>query len=699
MNNTTTTLRSIFFIFFTVFMMNAATGQAPTPYAEWLFDDVTDLTKATIGNDLTLVGTDEVTEGREAGDGASKIGLGSYYKFTHGLTPASGQKNINKYSILYDFKVPEVGKWISFLQTNSSNSNDGDLFVRPYNNSIGLGDVGYSDVVISANRWYQLVVVVDNGSEFSLYLDGEKILTGNPQSIDGRFGLAGDVLLFADNDGDDNPIVVSRVSFYDKALTSGEVSIINGNGSPSPFLTTPYLQNASTTAMTIMCETDISQAVTVLYGTTATSLDNEAISTTEQTIGYNTYVHKTRLSGLTPNTTYYYEVSVDGFTSETLSFKTFTDDDNASFTVGMWSDSHQAVPWKYMADYMVNDLGVDFGFNSGDLSNTGSIRGDLTNVFLPHVCQGVGSRIPFFSALGNHDVGTENVNWKGGDLIRQYLDSPAEVNSDTNAFSGSFLMMHSNVAFISIDWTRMNADLQPGAWLETTLQRSDVQNARFRFIFIHCAPFYERWQVAERTVVKSNIPTLAAKYNVNAVISGHTHVYERGFKDGVTYITQGGAAYYMDVNESVGPNIYDHIVVGTNKPANPPNFDNGLTNHFTSLHVDGNNAVIKLHYFGKTGEYKGIIETIDLRNLNTSSKELNTIGLQIVHHRPTGMVKIACEEPLGAELYDIKGKMVKEIAGFSQELQINTSGMLAGTYILHVNTQSGTTTSKKLLID
>ncbi len=905
---TTTTLKRVISVFFAAFVMNTVMGQVPTPHAEWLFDDAADLTKASVGVDLVLVGTDEASAGPEAGDGAAKIGLGSHYKFAHGLAPEAGQSKINTYSISYQFKVPEIGKWVSFLQTDQTNGSDGDLFLRKVN-GIGIGEngVGYSATTISANQWYQLILVVDNGNEFSLYLDGEKILNGAPRSVDGRFALDDTVLLFGDNDGDDNPIYVSQMSFYKQALTQEDINAINGvvaeeiapyaewlfddatdltkasvgndltlsgshtvvtgpasdngavrigqgshykythgltpesgqsyintysvlfdfnvpalsgfnsllqadganaddteicikpagniglgasgysataiesgewyrlvmvvdngaeytlylNGTKildgtvqaidgryalrstfnffcdndgeerdidvarlsfynqaltqaevanlggitsepvmgdNPFLTTPYLQNASTSAMTIMCETSVNKAATVRYGTAATSLDKQNTSTTQKTIGYNTYVHKTRLTELAPNTTYYYSVTVNDVSSDTLSFKTFTDDANASFTVGTWSDSHTAVPWKHMADYMVEDLAVDFAFNTGDLCDKGSKREDLAKVFLPHVCQRIGSRIPFFSALGNHDVGTENSVWEAGDLIRQYLDSPSEVNSDPEAFDGSFLMMHANVAFISIDWTRMQAEVQSGAWLETTLQRSDVQNARFRFIYIHNAPFYERWQEAEKSYLQANLPSLAETYNVDAVISGHMHGYERGFLNGVTYITQGGSTKHMDVNYYNNPTIHDHIVVGTNKPDNPENFNNGLTNHFVTLHI-ADNAEMKLHYFSQTGDYQGVMETIDLRELTVSNAEHGAVGLQIIHHRPSGMINISCEELVAAELFDIKGNKVKATSGFSQEAQINTSGMLAGTYILRVYAENGIGTSKKLLID
>ncbi len=172
-------------------------------------------------------------------------------------------------------------------------------------------------------------------------------------------------------------------------------------------------------------------------------------------------------------------------------------------------------------------------------------------------------------------------------------------------------MMYSNVAFISIDWNKMEEDLQPGGWFETVLQSEEVQNARLRFVYIHCAPYYERWQKAEQAEVKDNLPGMVEKYNVNAVFSGHMHAYERGVKGGVQYITIGGGSY-MDVNEPVGPVIYDHIIVGTDKENNPENFNNGLSNNIMTIEVDGDKAAISLHYFNKQGEYLGVIETVEV---------------------------------------------------------------------------------------
>jgi len=585
------------------------TDHLPTPVAEWRFDDPQDLTHATVGNDLMLNGVHSAIDGPLPENGAIRIGSGSYYRLSHDIKPKANQTYINEYAILFDFKISDINNWHSFLQTSQANEDDAELFIRYPQGTIGLSDTGYSYRKVSVNQWYRMIMVVDNGNEYSLYLDGEKILTGQPQDVDGRFSLRPEILLFGDNDGEDDWIDIAQVSLYDYALTTADVQLLcQQELSSNPFLTQPWLQNVTPNGITVMWETNTPAEGTLTYGTTK-NFGSKIIPSNVAT-NANTYINKTILSNLEPDTKYFYEVEVDSTTSEIRSFVTAPSAKDASFKVALWSDSHYAHPWSKMANYIVQTITPDFAINAGDISNSGNKRDDLATAFLPYVCGTIGSSIPFYTTFGNHDVGS---HWGGGDLIRQYHDLPDEVNSDPDSFNGSYMLMYSNVAFISIDWDNMENDLRPGGWLENVLQSEQVENARFRFIIIHCAPYYERWQSAEIPTVKNNLPSLAEKYKVNAVISGHMHAYERGIKGGVNYITTGGGSY-IDINEPVGPVIYEHIIRGTNKPDNPPNFNNGLSNNVLTIEIEELKANVSLHYFNSEGEYEDVIEVVEINN-------------------------------------------------------------------------------------
>ncbi|MBN2639399.1 MAG: metallophosphoesterase [Bacteroidales bacterium] len=683
-------------VLFVVLKQSYVSAQS-VAYAEWLFDNPENLTNDNKGNELILYGIQNSIEGPMLDDKAIRIGAGSYYIFEHGLPVSEGQKCINKYSILFDFRINNTGLWYSFFQTDPSNITDAEFFIRNSDQKIGVAAVGYSDIAVKPGRWYRLVVVVDNGKEFSVYLDGVQIKTGNFQEIDGRFGLQDKIIFFGDNNSEDNTIDIARLAFYNYPLSQYEVTeqglIDQSDVDESAFLTGPYLQNVTSSGITIMWESEVADAGRINFGKSNELINSKSsvITTTNE----GTYIHKTVLSGLESSTLYNYEAIVEGENSELQSFKTAPANDTSSFTVGIWGDSHYASPWMSMADFMVNELKVDFAFNTGDISNHGNNYSDLLSVFIPHVCERIGTKIPFFSTMGNHDADN---NLGGGNLIRQFHDFPNEVNSDKNSFDGSYLMMYSNVAFISIDWNRMESEVLPNEWLETVLNSEEVKNARFRFIFIHCAPYYERWQIAENDIVKTNLPPLAAKYKVSAVFSGHLHAYERGFLNGVTYITQGGSSY-LDVNEKVGPIIYNHIIIGTEKPGNPTDFYNGLKNHILSLEILNNNAIIKLHYFDSSGDYIGIIETVNLVDIPSSIITNKENSFQIVQSKLNNTVRIACESPFRYQLYDISGKCLQNESSWVLFDQFNIKGLVPGIYIINIEMQSGDVGSLKVNIN
>jgi len=197
-----------------------------TPVGEWLFNDPQDLLKSSVGPALELVGTHAAVSGPTLTDGAVRIGVGSHYKLVHGIAPNNGTK-VNTYSLCYDFKVSSIGVYYSFLQTTVENNDDGEIFVDKTGH-LGVRNTGYSPEPIVAGEWNRMVVVVNNGVEYSIYLNGVKFLIGVAQEIDGRFGLNPTALLMADEDGEDNEMDVARISIYNKALTEAEVASLGG---------------------------------------------------------------------------------------------------------------------------------------------------------------------------------------------------------------------------------------------------------------------------------------------------------------------------------------------------------------------------------------------------------------------------------------------------------------------------------------
>ncbi|HLO58414.1 MAG TPA: Ig-like domain-containing protein [Bacteroidales bacterium] len=200
----------------------------------WKFDDASDMLKATIGQPLTLTGTQTSVEGPAAGNLATEVPLGSYLSMTHGIAANGGGSLVNEWSLQIDFSLPAIDTWYAFFQTLDG---DADLFVAKtaagdigrVPNSIGCGSTLYSTNTVSANTWYRMIVSVKNGEFFKLYINGELWLDAAAQDIDGRYGLESVLGIFQDDDGDDGTIICSELGIWDVALSEGEAA---GLGNP-----------------------------------------------------------------------------------------------------------------------------------------------------------------------------------------------------------------------------------------------------------------------------------------------------------------------------------------------------------------------------------------------------------------------------------------------------------------------------------
>lgn len=202
------------------------TAQVPQRKGWWKFDDASNMLNAEIGTALTLTGTQLSIPGPTTGNLATQISLGSYLTMDHGISANGGGDSVNEYTVQIDFSVPEIGKWHAFFQTNPSNSGggwlgDAELFTNT-SNKIGTSATGYSDNTISQDTWYRMIISVKNGVHFNVYLDGALWLNGIPQAVDGRWALVNQLLIFADDDGDDATINCSELAIWDVALNASQ---------------------------------------------------------------------------------------------------------------------------------------------------------------------------------------------------------------------------------------------------------------------------------------------------------------------------------------------------------------------------------------------------------------------------------------------------------------------------------------------
>jgi hypothetical protein len=139
-----------------------------------------------------------------------------------------GGARVNNYTVMFDFKVSELGRYYSFIQTTLENNDDAEFFLRPAGN-LGIGGTGYSEHMVSPGEWHWLVITASMGNAYLYYLDGTLIHTGNVgnASMDSRWSwLPEGVLFFADEDGEDADMDVSGIVVWDSALSKSEVTAL-----------------------------------------------------------------------------------------------------------------------------------------------------------------------------------------------------------------------------------------------------------------------------------------------------------------------------------------------------------------------------------------------------------------------------------------------------------------------------------------
>ena len=221
---------------------NDPVNQVPERKGSWLFDDATDLFKASIGQSLipgtstggvaivypTDNGNITTIAGPTASNKAVFVPKRSCVKMLHGIA-ASGGSKVNEYTLMIDFKLSFSHPWYSLIQTELANTDDADIFINASNGKVGLSVAagGYSAAgAIVANTWCRYVFVVKSGQPIKQYVNGVPIHTGSGNmSVDGRWALeTGGLLLFSDNTDEDGDFNIAEIAIWDKNLTPAQIA-------------------------------------------------------------------------------------------------------------------------------------------------------------------------------------------------------------------------------------------------------------------------------------------------------------------------------------------------------------------------------------------------------------------------------------------------------------------------------------------
>lgn len=303
----------------------------------------------------------------------------------------------------------------------------------------------------------------------------------------------------------------------------------------SPVITKlPMLQDYRKDAMTLFWETGGNLVTHAVDWGRSNVAENTFTHIETVQIDAAHFVHRAVLAGLAPETRYVYRVRSGDTVSATFSFRT-APLRATPFSVAWWADS-QVGPG-VLQQLIPNMLaqGVDWLGVAGDLASSGASLSDWQNYFFGALeYRNIAQNHPTLFARGNHD----------GEHPYSYAYSMLPGNGSWYAFD------YGNSRFIFADSeASTSASPEQYAWLAGELARPETQNAAFRVVCFHKCPYANLWNGGGYTGegwVRNDWVPLFQKYNVDLVINGHAHNYNRGVTNGVTYLIVGGGGGALD---------------------------------------------------------------------------------------------------------------------------------------------------------
>ncbi|VAX25084.1 hypothetical protein MNBD_IGNAVI01-48 [hydrothermal vent metagenome] len=538
-----------------VILLYSIVFSQPVPVGHWSFDNPNDLTNADIGNSLTLTGSHSAVAGPEDGDGAVRIGIGSYYLLDHGLPASGGGSNVNEFSLVFDIKIPVISPWYCFYQTDLSNVSDGEFFINPSGN-IGVGDTYYTQDALAINEWYRIGISVKNGDRYDIYIDGYKSLKGKPGQIDGRFSFdLNGVLLFADNNSEDHELDVADVKLFSTALTDQEMKDLGGYHDRPPVVIAPpdtvilpYLQSPTESSIYVCWHASISPKSIVEYGTSE-SLGSSATGDVYIWEDFTTW-HWVKLTNLQPGTVYYYRAISDTMKSDIYKFKTppsigqktghirFAIIGDTRTYPNQFTNVVSSIREKVTEIYGDPDIenNLNLILSNGDIVTYGPTLSQYKAEWFEPL-SGVTANVPMMVSIGDHEHDADNYY-----NYMKYEDFAGPQGERYYSFQ------YGRVLFIAVH-SIFHTDVQL-QWLDNLLQTAEADSTiDWVIAYTHRPGHSEIWPDGNESYVQDHVIPIMSKYSKADILTyGHSHAYERGQVTDVSLrlLENGGGGAELD---------------------------------------------------------------------------------------------------------------------------------------------------------
>jgi len=329
----------------------------------------------------------------------------------------------------------------------------------------------------------------------------------------------------------------------DTAPPSGDItpSLVRvGVGGGTDATAPGYADPTKTAAFTWQTPT-ATNAAKLKIGTSATSLTTTQTGyswTTPQGLGTTMmYMHSVHVCGLTPGTTYYYEVGGGPTGSETWSaVQSFTTVPPASqsMTVGVFGDARDTLTTWQLVHERMQQAGVAIQLIPGDIVDIGA-NGDLWQQWLTAIWKDPNDSSKFLTLgqqmmlpiAGNHEA--EAAQFYGNWAIpqgAQYASTYASIDVGNT----HFVMIDDDFSALQTDYTQDPANTLL-TWLKADLDHANKNRTNVPFIVAlsHRGLYSTSNHSTDPDVLAARgvFAPIYDQYSVDLVFNGHDHEYER----------------------------------------------------------------------------------------------------------------------------------------------------------------------------
>ncbi len=506
----------------------------------------------------------------------------------------------------------------------------------------------------------------------------------------------------------------------------------------------PYLQSGTDTSVIVRWRTDVATDTKVNYGSSLVSLSS---SVSDPTL---TTEHEIQITGLTPNTKYYYNLENAGgvyltennnmfiYTAPTIGTRQFVRawilGDAGTSGNDTYGDDQEEVRDAYY-NYVSNtaqfpnqtDMMLFLGDNAYNSGTDTEYQKGLFNIYDDMLKKSVA-----WSCLGNHDAGSANSLSQSGVYYDIFsFPKAAEAGGTVSSTEAYYSFDYANIHFIVLESQTTDGTFR-GA--QETWVTNDIAATTQDWIvaLFHHPPYtkgsHDSDTESQLVYMRENFLPLLEAGGVDLTLSGHSHSYERSkFINGRTGSTnsdaldsgQPGAGITVGANgnlsgkadtadgayeKSASPDGAVYITTGSAGKATT-----GSINHAAMYYsvLDIGSTILEIEEDGLGGQNMNVKFLSDDNHdytfaindyftihkpstaLTVDSIDDNSRDVNIYPVPTNGFIniKLANNEQLqNVKFYNTIGALVKQ----STKEQINVNGLKSGVYMIEITSDKST---------